>query len=509
MPRPVCRRLPCTTVFAFCIQPFTFLILRDYSRYETVIGLEIHLQLSTQSKAFCGDAIRFGADPNTQVSPVSLGLPGVLPRLNERQVEYAVRLGLALGSEINLRNTFDRKNYFYADLPKGYQITQDRAPICIGGGLDIRVGDGEVKRVRIHHIHMEEDAGKSIHDAHDDHSLIDLNRAGTPLLEIVSEPDLRSAEEVDAYMSAMRRLARYLEISDGNMQEGSMRCDCNVSVRLKGETRLGQRCEIKNLNSMRYARRAIEFETRRQIDLLENGERVAQQTLNFDPATGATSPLRDKEDAHDYRYFPEPDLLPVTLSADYVQSIKANMPALPWEMYQELVTTYGLAENEAAILSEEKAAALFYKELCRFSSNNKTAANLLVQKYLPWCDENNRQPDEGPLSPEQLADFVRLIDEGKVAHAAAYQFIFPALIDQPQKTPLSIAQELNLIQNADSGFLDRLTDEVIADFPDKVTEYRSGKKGLLGFFMGEVMKRSKGKAEPKTTSGMLSKKLEG
>lgn len=477
-----------------------------YDKYETVIGLEIHLQLSTRSKAFCGDDNVFGAEPNTLVSPISLGLPGVLPRLNERQVEFAVRLGLALGSQINLTNAFDRKNYFYADLPKGYQITQDKTPVCVGGSLEIRVGEG-LKTIRIHHIHMEEDAGKSIHDAHDVYSMIDLNRAGTPLLEIVSEPDLRSAEEVDAYMSAMRRLARYLDISDGNMQEGSMRCDCNVSVRLKGETRLGQRCEIKNLNSMRYARRAIDFEFRRQVDLLESGGRVAQQTLNFDPATGVTSPLRDKEDAHDYRYFPEPDLLPVTLSRDYVQSIQSNLPALPWEVYRELVTTYGLSESEAAILSEEKTSATLFKTVCSFAPNPKSAANLLVQKYLPWCGERNLQAGEGPLSPEQLGAFLQLIDDGLVAHASAYQFIFPALMEQPQKTPSMIAQELNLIQNSDEDFLEKLTDEVLRAFPEKVKDYKNGKKGLLGFFMGEVMKQSKGKAEPKTTNGLLLRKL--
>ena len=281
-----------------------------YEQYETVIGLEIHVQLSTKSKAFCADDTSFGGEPNTQVSTISLGHPGTLPRLNKKQIEYAVRLGLALGSEINQVSYFDRKNYFYADLPKGYQITQDRRPVCVGGDLEIRVGEMR-KKVRIHHIHMEEDAGKSMHDSDPVNSFIDLNRAGVPLLEVVSEPDLRSPEEVDAYMSAMRQLVKYLEISDGNMEQGSMRCDCNVSVRKKGATKLGERCEIKNLNSMRYARRAINYEVKRQIDLIESGGRVKQQTLNFDPTTGVTSPLREKEDAHDYRYFPEPDLPPV------------------------------------------------------------------------------------------------------------------------------------------------------------------------------------------------------
>ena len=277
-----------------------------YDQYETVIGLEIHLQLSTKSKAFCADDTTYGGEPNTHVSAISLGHPGTLPRLNKKQVEYAVRLGLAMGCDINERNCFDRKNYFYTDLPKGYQITQDKLPICTKGGMNINI-DGEKKHVRLHHIHMEEDAGKSIHDIDPHHSLVDLNRAGTPLLEIVTEPDFRSGQEVDIFMKNMRQLARYLEISNGNMQEGSMRCDVNISVRKKGEAEYGERCEIKNVNSMKFARQAIKYETQRQIELIENGGEVTRETLNFNPATGVTMPMRDKEDAHDYRYFPDPD----------------------------------------------------------------------------------------------------------------------------------------------------------------------------------------------------------
>ena len=304
--------------------------MHPYEQYELVIGLEVHVQLSTRSKAFSADENAFGAEPNTQVDPVSLGHPGALPRYNRAQVESAVRLGLALGSQIARRQSFDRKHYFYTDLPKGYQITQDREPVCVGGRLPIRIGE-RWQEVRIHHIHMEEDAGKSLHDRSESYSLIDLNRAGVPLLEVVSEPDLRSPEEVDAFMSAMRQLVRYLGISDGNMEEGSLRCDCNVSVRKRGSDQLGTRCEIKNLNSMRYARRAIEFESRRQIDLLEQGGQVVQQTLHFDPATGVTSPLRSKEDAHDYRYFSEPDLPPIELSDEFVDELRRASPTLPWE----------------------------------------------------------------------------------------------------------------------------------------------------------------------------------
>ncbi len=477
-----------------------------YDKYETVIGLEIHLQLSTRSKAFCGDDASFGGEPNTYVSPISLGHPGALPRLNAKQVEYAVRLGLALGSEINLYNAFDRKNYFYADLPKGYQITQDRAPICRGGSLSIRIGEEE-KVVRIHHIHMEEDAGKSIHDGEGPFSLIDLNRAGVPLLEIVSEPDLRSAEEVDAYMSAMRQLARYLGISDGNMEQGSMRCDCNVSVRLRGSEKLGERCEIKNLNSMRYARRAIDYEVKRQAGLIEAGGRVEQQTLNFDPSTGATTPLRDKEDAHDYRYFPEPDLPPVALTPEYVEGIRRSLPELPWELYRRFQEDYGLPAYDARLLTQEQPTALFFLGLCEHTPNFKAASNLIINKVAPWCNESGAGIVDFPVSYPQLAAFIRMIDEGQAASAAAYQHIFPVLAENPGRPPLEIARSLNLIQSSDEGLLEKLADEALANNPEEVERYRKGKKGLMGFFMGEVMKASEGKADPKVVSALLRKKL--
>lgn len=479
-----------------------------YDQYETVIGLEIHVQLATQSKAFCGDDASFGGEPNTHISTISLGHPGTLPRLNKKQVEYAVRLGLALDSEINLHSAFDRKNYFYADLPKGYQITQDRSPICIGGHLKVKVGDEE-KNIRIHHVHMEEDAGKSMHDSEDAYSYIDLNRAGVPLLEIVSEPDLRSAEEVDAYMSAMRQLVQYLGISDGNMQEGSMRCDCNVSVRPKGSEKLGERCEIKNLNSMRYARRAIAFEVRRQIDLIESGGRVSQQTLNFDPVSGETSPLRDKEDAHDYRYFPEPDLPPVILDESYVNKIRQDQPALPWELYERLQHEFELSDYDANLLTAEMATAKYFLKLNATAPNAKGAANLIINKLLPYCQEENITLAQFPVNISGLGKFIQLIEDGQVSNTIAYQTLLPELIAQPGQEPLSLAKKMQLIQNKDEDFLSQLVDEVIAANPEKVKVYRNGKKGLLGFFMGEVMKRSKGQAEPKSTNVLLREKLEG
>ncbi len=477
-----------------------------YDKYETVIGLEVHIQLGTKSKAFCGDDASFGAPPNTHISTISLGHPGTLPRLNKKQIEYAVKLGLALGSKISPTNNFDRKNYFYADLPKGYQITQDRMPIAIGGGIDVETEAGK-RYIRMHHIHMEEDAGKSIHDLAPDATFIDLNRAGVPLVEAVTEPDFRSAQEVDVFMNAMRQLVRYLEISDGNMQEGSLRCDCNVSVRLKGTEEYGERCEVKNMNSMRFARRAIEFERKRQIDLLESGGKVTQQTLNFDPATGITSPLRDKENAHDYRYFPEPDLPPVVISDDYLANIKAGMPTLPWVLQKEFIEKYKLSPYNAKLLTEEKGIALFFQELTRHTKNYKGAANLMINKISPWLSEEKVTIREFPTNHAQLGALIQLIDDGKVSNTIAYQRIFPELLTT-KKMPSEIAEALNLVQSDDTDFLEKLVDEVIAKNPDKVKAYQKGKKGLIGFFMGAVMKASKGKAAPKTTNALLVKKLQ-
>jgi aspartyl-tRNA(Asn)/glutamyl-tRNA(Gln) amidotransferase subunit B len=478
-----------------------------YDKYETVIGLEIHVQLNTASKAFCADEAHYGGAPNTHISPISLGHPGTLPRLNTKQLAYAIRLGIALGSSITQHTTFDRKNYFYADLPKGYQVTQDKAPICVGGKLSITVA-GKEKDIRLHHIHMEEDAGKSIHEKEKAYSQIDLNRAGVPLLEIVSEPDLRSAEEVDAYMSAMRQLVRYLGISDGNMEEGSMRCDCNVSVRLKGADKLGERCEIKNLNSMRYARRAIAYEVKRQIDVIEAGGKIKQQTLNFDPATGVTAPLREKEDAHDYRYFPEPDLPPILVTEDFIAQIKADLPALPWVLKSKLIATYGLSAYDAQVITAEQAPALFFLDLVKHTQHYKSAANLLINKIMPYVAEKNIAYSAFPIAYKQLAVFIALIDDGKISNSAAYQRLFPKWLEETEKDPLQLAQSLNLIQNSDEGALEKIVDDIVAKNPEQVKRYQKGKKGLIGFFMGEVMKASRGQADPKVTNALLRKKLD-
>ncbi|MBK8706359.1 MAG: Asp-tRNA(Asn)/Glu-tRNA(Gln) amidotransferase subunit GatB [Saprospiraceae bacterium] len=477
-----------------------------YEQYETVIGLEVHVQLATHSKAFCADDASFGGEPNTHVSAISLGHPGTLPRLNKQQAAYAVRLGLALGCRIDPASAFDRKNYFYADLPKGYQITQDRRPICVGGALPIKLGE-TWKEIRLHHIHMEEDAGKSIHDQDPRYSFIDLNRAGVPLLEVVTEPELRSAEEVDAFMSGMQQLVRYLGICDGNMEEGSMRCDCNVSVRRRGNTRLGERCEIKNLNSMRYARRAIAYEVKRQIDLIEAGGKVAQETLHFDPDTGVTSPLRSKEDAHDYRYFPEPDLPPVLLDEAFLSEQQNALPALPWRLYGQFRNEYQLTDYDAGLLIEDRDVAAYFQDFCAHTPHKKAAANLIINKILPWRRETDAEITNFPLALSSLAAFLQLIDEGKVSNAIAYQRLLPALMENPGKAPLALAQELELIQTADTGLLGELADQVLAANPDKVAAYKKGKTGLMGFFMGEMMRLSKGQADPKTTTALLADKL--
>lgn len=476
-------------------------------KYELVVGLEIHLQLNTESKAFCSDAVTFGKNPNAHISAISLGHPGTLPKLNKKQVEKAIKLGLALDCKINELSFFDRKNYFYADLPKGYQITQDKQPICVGGIIEINVNN-VARSIRLHHIHMEEDAGKSIHDMDEQYSFIDLNRAGTPLLEIVTEPDLRSADEVAAVMNTIRQIARYLDISDGNMEEGSMRCDCNISVRIKGSEVFGERCEVKNVNSMRFAKQAIEYEFNRQVQILENGGEIVRQTLNFDPATGVTTPLRSKEDANDYRYFPEPDLPPVLISAAQLNLIKSEMPPLPKELFIEFTEQYGVSTQDAYILTEEKSMAIFFQNLCKEVENKKALANLMVNKIRPYINEQNININDFPITAKGLSEFIELIETGKIASAIAYQRLFPAMLEQTNLNPNLLAEQLGLLQNADNQFIENVCKEVIAAFPDKVKEYQKGKKGLIGFFMGEVMKRSKGQAEPKSATELLTKLLQ-
>ncbi|MCQ6957445.1 Asp-tRNA(Asn)/Glu-tRNA(Gln) amidotransferase subunit GatB [Mucilaginibacter aquariorum] len=477
-------------------------------KYELVVGLEVHAQLSTLSKAFSSDSAAFGAEPNHNVSPVSLGHPGTLPRINKKMVEYAVKMGLACNCTINLQNTFARKNYFYADLPKGYQTTQDQQPICLGGNVTVKLADGISKNIAIHHIHMEDDAGKSSHDQHDDFSLIDLNRAGVPLIEIVSEPDLRSAEEAGQFLTEIRRLLRYLDICDGNMEEGSMRCDANISVRLKGAAAYGNRCEVKNLNSIRNVQRAIEHEFARQIEVIENGGHIDQNTLNFNADTGETSVLRSKEMANDYRYFPEPDLMPVQLNEAYLADIRSNMPALPNELLEKYTTKLGLSDYDAGVIIADKEFAAYFEELIKYTNNYKSAANWVMGSVRSYINDNNIGISNFGIKPQNLAGLIKLVDDGKVNNSVAAQKIFPEMLKGNGKTADQLAKELNLLISEDTSEVEGFIRAALAKYPDKVVEYQKGKKGVLGLFMGEVMKLSKGKIDPQKTNQLLIKELE-
>lgn len=477
-------------------------------QYELVVGLEIHAQLSTKSKIFSADATAYGAAPNQQVSPVSIGLPGTIPFLNGKVVEYAAKMGLATHCQISLENRFDRKNYFYADLPKGYQITQDEAPICRNGYIVIVLKDGSSRKIRINRIHMEEDAGKSMHDKSEHDSLIDLNRAGVPLIEIVSEPDLRTAEEAASYFTAIRKLLKYLDVCDGNMEEGSLRCDANISVRLKGQQAYGNRCEVKNLNSVRNLQHAIAFEFKRQVALLEAGGLVEQHTLNFDAATGITSPLRSKEMANDYRYFPEPDLPPVLLTRSYLDKLAAELPELPDAKAARYIAELDLTPYQASVITAEKSMAHYFEQCTTFTSNYKMLANWIIGPVKSYLKEHNKSFKSNAVTPQNLARLLSLVDEGTVSYSAAAQQLFPAMADAPEKPPAKLAKELNLLAENDDELLNCLVNEVLEQYATKVTEYQNGKKGVLGLFVGEVMKRSGGKANPRLINKLLSEKLE-
>lgn len=477
------------------------------SGYEVVIGLEVHAQLATQSKAFCADSATFGAKPNRHVSPVSIGHPGTLPFINKKHIEFAVKLGLATHCQIRTYNYFDRKNYFYADLPKGYQITQDAAAICHTGFIRIKTASGS-KDIRLNRIHMEEDAGKSIHDQDEENTLIDLNRAGVPLLEIVSEPDLRSGEEAHAYLSEIRRLVRFLGICDGNMEEGSLRCDANISVRKKGTEEYGTRCEVKNLNSIKNVQKAIEFEAARQIDLLEKGEVIQQNTLNFDADSGKTSVLRSKEMANDYRYFPEPDLPPLVLSDVYIEAIRKSLPALPEELHEKYTTQFGLSDYDANLITADQDLVLYFEELVTRTSNYKAAAHWLMGSIKSYLNIHAVFIGDFLIRPETVAEMIALVDAGKISNTVATQQLFHELIRHPEKTATETAIALNLFIDQNEEKLDLIIDQVLQLHPQKVFEYKKGKKGILGLFMGEVMKLSKGKIDPKIANRVLAEKLE-
>lgn len=476
-------------------------------QYEPVIGLEIHVQLSTESKAYSSDATTYGAMPNTQTNPITLGHPGTLPVVNEKVVEYAVRLGIALNCNIRERNEYARKNYFYADLPKGYQITQDTTPICTGGFVEIQDAEGNPKWIGLTRIHMEEDSGKSMHDIDPFNTLIDLNRAGVPLLEIVSEPDFRNGQEAYNYLQEMRKLVRYLEISDGNMEEGSLRCDVNVSIRPIGREKFGTKVEVKNMNSFRNVQKAIDYEIKRQYEIYQSGGEVEQQTMTFDAGRGVTQLLRAKEDAHDYRYFPEPDLQPVLVKQDYIDSVRSELPPLPKELLAKYLKL-GLSEYDAALLTETKEIALYFEKMISHTNNYKAAANWVMGSIKSYMNERAVTIDQFPLPAETIAQLITLVDKGVVSNSAAAGELFRALLENPEREPEELAKDLNLIQESDTLALMEHIQKALSTYPDKVNEYKAGKKGLLGLFMGEVMKLSKGKADPKITSKLVQQELE-
>jgi aspartyl-tRNA(Asn)/glutamyl-tRNA(Gln) amidotransferase subunit B len=480
--------------------------MTTHDSYEVVVGLEVHAQLLTQSKLFCGDSIAFGAEPNTHVSPITLGHPGTLPKMNKKAIELAIKMGLACNCEIVKLNYFARKNYFYPDLPKGYQVSQHTTPICKGGFIKIKTNAGE-KKIRLNRIHLEEDAGKSLHDADINNTCIDYNRAGTPLIEIVTEPDLRSGEEAFAYLTEIRKLVRYLEICDGNMEEGSLRCDANISVRKKGETELGTKVEVKNLNSIRNVKRAIEAEAKRLIEILEEGGIITQQTRSFDANNGTTIAIRNKEDADDYRYFAEPDLTPFHLQDEFIERIRKSFPALPEQRIKKYIAEFQLSEYDATVLAEEKSFADYFEQIILLTTNYKAAANWMLGPVKSWLNENNKEISEFPVSPAQLASVIKIIDLGKISFTSASTKLFTLLLENPDRDPEEMATEQNLIQQSDVSDIGPIVDGVLEKFADKVIEYKKGKKGLLGLFVGEVMKQSKGKADPKIINELLLEKL--
>jgi len=475
-------------------------------QYEAFIGLEVHAQLATNSKLFCSDATNYGASPNTQISPITMGHPGSLPKTNKKAVEFAIKMGLACGSSIVKENYFARKNYFYPDLPKGYQISQHTTPICAGGKVQIKV-EGQKRFVQLNRIHLEEDAGKSIHDIDPTHTLIDLNRAGTPLIEIVTEPDLYSAEEAFAYVTEIRKLVQWLGICDGNMEEGSLRCDANVSVRLKGEKKLGTRVEVKNLNSIRNVKKAIEFETARLIEILESGGTITQQTRSFDASNDTTFAIRDKEEANDYRYFPDPDLAPFVLSETYIDAIKTGLPVLPDALEEKLIKQYQLSAYDAAQLCESLATVHYFEAAAQHTINFKSVANWMLGPIKSYLNDAGLDYTKLALQPATLADLISLIDKGQLNFSVAASKILPQLVNGIKTDVFAVANELNVLQVNDADTLEKWVDAAIASMPDKVIEYQKGKKGLIGLFIGAVKKISQGQADPNKVSDMLMKKL--
>lgn len=473
--------------------------------YEAVIGIEIHVQLSTKSKMFCSDSTIFNAADNENTSPVSVGMPGTLPVLNTRAVEFAVKTGLALGCDIRKKSVFARKNYFYPDLPKGYQISQYDQPICENGTVTFKVGEQQ-KTVSITRAHLEEDAGKSIHQG--EYTMINYNRAGIPLLEIVTGPDMSTAQEAAEYGRTIRQIVRYLDVCDGNLEEGSMRCDCNVSVRKIGDKKLGTRTELKNINSFRFVEKAIEYEIERQIDLIERGEKVSQETRLWDPDKNKTFAMRSKEEAQDYRYFPDPDLLPLIVTEEFISKIKTALPELPIARKNRFVADHGLPEYDADVLTAEKDLADFYEETAKVCGNYKGASNWIMTELLRELNNNNLEIKASPILPKALGQMILLIDKGTISGKIAKAVFIDMW--KTGKDPETIVKEKGLVQITDPSAVEKIVDEVLAANAQQVDDHKTGKKkNLFGFFVGAVMKASKGQANPELVNQILQKKLNG
>ena len=479
--------------------------LRD--KYEVVIGLEVHAQLKTKSKIFAPDSTEFGSEQNSHTSAITLGMPGVLPVLNKECVNMGILLGLALNCEIPNRCKFDRKQYFYPDLPKGYQISQYDEPICVNGWLNVKG-----KRIGITRAHLEEDAGKLVHVGAAGingatYSLVDLNRAGTPLLEIVSEPDMRSSEEARNYMEELRNIVRYLGVCDGNLEEGSMRCDANISIMPKGSDKFGTRAEIKNVNSFSALQRAIEYEIDRQIEIVEEGGEVVQETRLWDDNLKETRSMRGKEDAHDYRYFPEPDLMPLEISREWVEDIRKTMPELP-EQKRQRYMGLGLSEYDASVIVEQMASALFFDKVLELGANPKTAVNFMMGEIAAYLKENKVEIDETKLTHENLAELIALIEKGTISNNIGKQILVEEMIVNGEKAS-AIVEKKGLSQISDEGAIKEIVEKVVSAHPAEIESYKNGKTNLLGFFVGQVMKETKGRANPKTVNELVRKILEG
>ena len=480
-----------------------YLIIRNDNKYEVIIGLEVHAQVLSESKLFSTSSTKFGSEPNTQVSLVDAAFPGMLPVINEHCIKQAVKTGIGLKAKINKRSIFDRKNYFYADLPQGYQISQYKDPIVGEGSVTLDMPNGE-KNIGIERLHLEQDAGKSIHDIDPQNTLVDLNRSGVALMEIVSKPDLRSLDEVNAYIKKLRSIMRYLGTCDGNMQEGSLRADVNVSVRKKGDKKLGTRCEIKNVNSIKFMQMAIDFEANRQVDVIEEGGSIDQETRLFDTKKNETRSMRSKEDAHDYRYFPDPDLLPLELNDNYIDQIKKDIPELPDEKKKRFIEKFKLSPYEANILVSDIEISKYFEEVSK-NSDVKLATNWITGELFALLNEKNIEITESPISSKNLSKLINLIKDGTISGKIA-KSVFEIMIDG-DKDPITIVEEKGLKQQSDPKELENLINKVITENPKNVEAYKSGKDKLFGFFVGQVMKNSNGKANPKLVNEILKKKL--